>query len=437
MSSAGTLSDVTATAEVDTDGGCADDSGLMVVTIGGRRFGFRRTPTGHREDAELEEDDVETFPRAELVPPEPSLAPETSYAESKQPQSSRFESPSSESSIAESPSAGVSTATHAEIPDVAVESDAEPHGWTAQVIDCALRSRGWMISALVHGIAVVVLAMIVVAANVHQGEVIELTQANVADEFADVNVLTLTERAMSDDAAAPRPLAMPARLPEANSLVGDTPATLAMTSMVQDLPPGPVGDVLGLFGTGGHGTMELQANEGARFFGVQASGNRFVFVVDSSKSMIGPRWKYARRELLDTIDRLQPHQFFYVVFFDAGPHLMFDDNRPERAMAQATAENKRRLRRWMNRVDFGRFTSPLTSVQFAVELRPDAIFLLTDGEFRDRTDEFLRTENRIEKEPGQWAVETAVHTIGFQSERGQEILQKIAEENGGIYRYVP
>ena len=174
---------------------------------------------------------------------------------------------------------------------------------------------------------------------------------------------------------------------------------------------------------------------GARFFGVQAAGNNFVFVVDSSGSMRGTRWRLATRELLAAIRRLSPEQSFYVIFFDAVPHRMFGKQLAQTSM-NATSENFTRLRRWMRNIEFGQATSPQSSVEFAMVLKPDAVFLLTDGEFRDKTREVLRDDNHTLLDNGKTKLRTIIHTIGFQSQASQELLMKIAKENGGSYRFV-
>jgi len=191
----------------------------------------------------------------------------------------------------------------------------------------------------------------------------------------------------------------------------------------------------------------VDEDAGAQFFGVQAKGNRFVFVVDCSLSMVGDKWATACRELSASIDRLSPAQHFYVVFFDGKSHRMFSDRGYQKAMLPATEDNIRRLRAWLGAVRLGYNTSPCLSVMFALSLKPDAIFLLSDGEFSDPTAAKLRKHNRIRShlprkdqprvKDGSPTPAVAVHTIGFRSLEGKKMLTRIARENGGTYRYVP
>jgi len=181
---------------------------------------------------------------------------------------------------------------------------------------------------------------------------------------------------------------------------------------------------------------ETDGEAGAQFFGLQAKGNRFVFVVDCSLSMMGDKWATACRELSESLDRLSPEQHFYVIFFDGKSHRMFSDRGFAKAMLPATQPNIARLRNWLGTVRLGYNTSPCLSVMFALTLKPDAIFLLSDGEFSDPTAAKLRKKN-VAVINGRTAPRVAVHTIGLRSLDGKKMLTRIARENSGSYRYVP
>jgi len=176
---------------------------------------------------------------------------------------------------------------------------------------------------------------------------------------------------------------------------------------------------------------------GAEFFGVQASGRRFVFVVDSSLSMSGPKWETACQELLGAIDRLTEEQYFYVIFFDGDSHPMFGQTVRISEMELATPENVRHLKQWLTTVQLGFDTSPCQSVTHAIQLRPDAVFLLTDGDFNDYTAVYLRKHNVKKIDPQGSNSQIAVHTICFRNRDGQKVLKRIAKENGGRFRFVP
>jgi hypothetical protein len=182
--------------------------------------------------------------------------------------------------------------------------------------------------------------------------------------------------------------------------------------------------------------IEQADGPGAEFYGVKASGRKFVFVVDSSRSMRGARWEAAVSELLSAVSKLQEGQFFYVIFFDGQPHLMFDQAASEASFVAVEERNIGRLRHWATNMTLGPDTEPLAAVKIACKLRPDAIYLLSDGEFRDKTALYLRRNNHIHEEDGLKIPAFAVHTIALQSRAGQKLLARIADENAGEFRFI-
>ena len=65
----------------------------------------------------------------------------------------------------------------------------------------------------------------------------------------------------------------------------------------------------------------------------------------------------------------------------------------------------------------------------ALKLNPDTIWLLSDGQFSERVVQDIRLNN-----PGK---KVAINTIAFHDQFGERLLQQIAQENNGEYRYVP
>jgi hypothetical protein len=125
-----------------------------------------------------------------------------------------------------------------------------------------------------------------------------------------------------------------------------------------------------------------------------------------------------------------------VIFFDGETHPMFADGSPEPDLLLATPENVQRFRQWLAAVKLGYYTRPAGSVQLGLDLQPDAIFLLSDGVFEDQTAALLRKNNLVRKDRRR-VPRVIVHTIGFHTRDGQRVLQRIADENGGRYVFVP
>jgi hypothetical protein len=83
------------------------------------------------------------------------------------------------------------------------------------------------------------------------------------------------------------------------------------------------GNQRGRGGAGGGGRKAGSRLDATLFFGTEARGDRFVFVVDNSSSMKGGRLEMAVAELRRTIDALSPRQSFYVIFVSDQTYPMF------------------------------------------------------------------------------------------------------------------
>jgi hypothetical protein len=174
--------------------------------------------------------------------------------------------------------------------------------------------------------------------------------------------------------------------------------------------------------------------QGASFFGTYAPGQRFVFIIDSSRSMLeGTRWPTLRRELIRAIKGLSPDQEFFVISFDVGAHPMFDSFPPQGKFLPPTNDSIYRLNTWLSSINHGGATLPASSIGLALRLKPDAIFLLSDGEIQDNTVQDLRFYNRLEKESGKVAVAIPIHTVLLHSPVGEATLRVIADENDGVF----
>ncbi|MFO0820541.1 MAG: VWA domain-containing protein [Pirellulales bacterium] len=185
------------------------------------------------------------------------------------------------------------------------------------------------------------------------------------------------------------------------------------------------------------GPVAAPAGKQAEFFGVSATGSTFVFIVDCSRSMIGPRFEAAKRELLYAVRRLSPTQRFYVIFFDGmtKPMRINGEIPHNAAPVLATHANLDQLEAWVHSVPNGPWTNPSGAVELALDLRPDAIYLLSDGDFTDHgaTRKTLSRRNLDE----QRRPRVAVHTIGLHSRDGEATLRALAKTHGGEYRFVP
>jgi len=168
-------------------------------------------------------------------------------------------------------------------------------------------------------------------------------------------------------------------------------------------------------GDAGHGAAE--------FFGLRATGGKFVFVIDKSGSMKGDRLDAAKKELFRSVIRLGEKMQYLIIFYDDQFHTM-----PARKLIRATRLNKRESLGWVGSVKGDGGTRPLEAMRLALSLRPDAVWLLSDGEFPEDYADEIHAANPESR--------TVIHTIAFQSRSGEAVLRRIARENGGQFRFV-
>jgi len=173
--------------------------------------------------------------------------------------------------------------------------------------------------------------------------------------------------------------------------------------------PGGFGDVFG----GPREFFDLDSEEAARI----------VYVVDRSGSM-SDSMDIVKAELKRSIAELDDDTEFHVIFFSAGPAVEM----PTRRLVRATDRNRRLAYEFMDTVVAMSRTDPSHAIKRAFAVKPEVIYLLTDGEFdRGIVDlvKRLNTGGRVR-----------VLTIGFLYRSGEQILKQIAAENGGEYTFV-
>ena len=190
----------------------------------------------------------------------------------------------------------------------------------------------------------------------------------------------------------------------------------------------------------------------ATFFGTKASGRRFVFVVDRSTSMeygsrnfvsqeMFNRYDVAKSELLNAIESLQPHQEFFVVMFAHNTIPMFGERSLERTgeqefeMIPATTENRNRFHSWLESVDMGPGTDPRLALELAISMKPDAIFMLSDGAFvSEMNDDRPKTYQIVKRHARQRTI-VPINTISLVVEATIPAMKDIAETSGGKFRF--
>jgi hypothetical protein len=119
---------------------------------------------------------------------------------------------------------------------------------------------------------------------------------------------------------------------------------------------------------------------------------------------------------------------------------MFDEP-ANKEMIPATYENKQRLRVWLAGVKPNGGTDPREALQHGMNILPDAIFLLSDGEFS----KFTPNQGWLDKQRAS-ATEiveqhhlsaTPVHTVAYEDRKNRRTLELISNKTGGEHSYLP
>jgi len=189
---------------------------------------------------------------------------------------------------------------------------------------------------------------------------------------------------------------------------------------------GDIGDGAGI----GDGVGGGVGNGTASFFGVEASGTRFAYVVDVSGSMQGPKLSALKVEIIESVDSLVEHMQFFVSPFSSDGMLLGNKDK----WTPSTDAGKKWLREQVKDLQAFGGTNPLPSFQKAFDLkpRPDAIYFMTDGLFAEDVGRLVANMNKRGKK-------VPIHCIAFdiQDKDVEKAMKAIAEESGGRYIAVP
>ena len=167
----------------------------------------------------------------------------------------------------------------------------------------------------------------------------------------------------------------------------------------------------------------------AAFFGVRGGGKRFVFIVDISGSMLGPKLDRLKSELTKSIRTLDRDAEFSVVFFAGGARVI------DQTWMRAATDRDRAVGLIAQQgCDGG--TNPTDAFEFAFHTLspiPDCIFFMTDGQIPPTIPALVRALNSAR-------IPTEIHSIviGAPAEEPlmRPLMEQIANENHGSYTFV-
>jgi uncharacterized protein with von Willebrand factor type A (vWA) domain len=169
-----------------------------------------------------------------------------------------------------------------------------------------------------------------------------------------------------------------------------------------------------------------------KVFGIEGTGNKFVYLFDRSGSMDGAPLAAAKKQLLDSLQSLGDTQQFDIVFFNHRLQI-FDSSGGYKRTTFATDRNKELAARFVNGVKADGGTDRLAALRHALALRPNVIFFLSDAEKPMSTkdlDAIARLNERV-----------GAQICAIEFGRGDQpptasSLAELAHANNGQYVYI-
>jgi hypothetical protein len=299
----------------------------------------------------------------------------------------------------------------------------------------ARRLEGALVSAIVHCAVLLVLALLAIPASstVFDSNVLVLGPESNASET--LFTLDSDEATFESETTFAELQSVEATVPlvtSANVVASKEPVTSDWVTSVVEQPVDM--DIGGDSGKDGD----------AVFFGTSASGRDFVFILDCSGSMRArgnQRFERAREELVSSISKLREDQRFYVFLFNWSTFAMFGADDPG-TLVPANGENVTKLRAWLYTISPDSGTDPRRALIGSVRMEPDAIFLLSDGQFNKPA-----TSNPLlgwDAGPtsvfdifsGPHSSKVQVNTIAFEDQVAAVGMQKLAAKTNGQFRFV-
>jgi hypothetical protein len=296
-------------------------------------------------------------------------------------------------------------------------SSTDRAGWLQDV-------NSFLVSAFCHLAAFIALGLLSVAASDGwRGVKLLVNMGEGLDSLAVDDALleeTVRLEVAEDPAAAMGPIAVDVSIPATADLA--THEALSESAQSGGL------DGLALGGSGEKDGAKGQV--ATEFFGIGGYGQSFVYVVDASDSM-NERGKFdrARYELMQSIEQLSSDQRYFVIFYNDGAYPM-DADEPVLATQKQVAQTFR----WVSSLEADGGTNPLPALLFAISMRPDAIYFLSDGQFDPLTNQHVKVRNRSNNRLRTRQI--PIHTIAFMDRMTEGLMRSIARNSGGEYRFV-
>tara|TARA_R110000744_G_scaffold111090_5_gene209318 strand:- start:540 stop:1520 length:981 start_codon:yes stop_codon:yes gene_type:complete len=188
------------------------------------------------------------------------------------------------------------------------------------------------------------------------------------------------------------------------------------------------------------GSSGAGAGEGASFFGLEAKGKRFAYIVDRSGSMDSlirsgelSRWELTQIELIRSVQGLAANAEYFVVLFSSSANPLYGGT--EWIKGSKTNKASTSLAMMAATANGGTEPEDAFEMVFDLEPKPDAIYFMTDGEFNQSVPGRIASLNRRRRVP--------IHCILLGdpgspviTQRVEGMLKGIAKASNGRYRHM-
>jgi hypothetical protein len=182
-------------------------------------------------------------------------------------------------------------------------------------------------------------------------------------------------------------------------------------------------------------------------FGLRDEGTRIVYVFDRSESMnsvftltSGDKstsvtfLEAAKEELTKSVNELTEGGEFQMVFYNDDVLPFPDPFMGKDGLSRATAETKALAQQFIYQLKAERNTNHMAGLYLALELKPDVIYLLTDGEAKD--DPTSGDLRRLQREARK--SKTRINVIHFcHQPRPKSTLVSLAKRTQGQFVSIP
>lgn len=166
-------------------------------------------------------------------------------------------------------------------------------------------------------------------------------------------------------------------------------------------------------------------------FGVEGKGTKFVYLFDRSGSMDGPPLAAAKKQLIESMISLGDTQQFDIIFFNERLQI-FDSTSGRRRTAFATDAAKKSAAEFLMRVKADGGTNRAAALRYALALKPDVIFFLSDADKpmpAAELDAIKQLNERI-------GAQICAIEFGKGEKPSQSSLADLAKANNGQYVFV-